>query len=67
MSNSERLNLYDRGFMTIPFEDLKAEMLADPEVKTEYDKLADEFEAVARTLLAEGSKQTQDDVEEGSE
>jgi hypothetical protein len=29
--------------MTIPFEEIKAELLADPEVKGEYDALAPEF------------------------
>jgi hypothetical protein len=32
--------------MTIPFEVIKAEMLADPEVKREYDALAPEFEVL---------------------
>ena len=38
--------------MTIPFEVIKAESLADPEVKREYDALAPEFEALAKKLLA---------------
>jgi hypothetical protein len=38
--------------MTIPFEVIKAESLADPEVKREYDALAPEFEALAKKLRA---------------
>jgi hypothetical protein len=38
--------------MTIPFEEFKAESLADPEVKREYDALAPEFEAYAKKLRA---------------
>ncbi|MGB7986573.1 MAG: hypothetical protein WCF54_15500 [Terracidiphilus sp.] len=38
--------------MTIPFEVLKAQLLANPEVKREYDALAPEFEALAKKLLA---------------
>ena len=38
--------------MTIPFEVIKAELLADPEVKREYDALAPEFEALAKKLQA---------------
>jgi hypothetical protein len=38
--------------MTIPFEVIKAESLADPEVKCEYDALAPEFEALAKKLRA---------------
>jgi hypothetical protein len=33
--------------MTIPFEKLKARLLADPKVKAEYDALAPEFEVAA--------------------
>jgi hypothetical protein len=40
----------DGRFMTIPFEVIKAESLADPEVKREYDALAPEFEALAKKL-----------------
>ena len=36
--------------MTIPFEEIKAESLANPEVKREYDALAPEFEALAAKL-----------------
>jgi hypothetical protein len=36
--------------MTIPFEEIKAESLADPDVKREYDALAPEFEAYAEPL-----------------
>jgi hypothetical protein len=35
--------------MTIPFEVIKAELLANPEVKREYDALAPEFEAYAKS------------------
>ena len=38
--------------MTIPFEELKARLLADPKVKTEYDALAPEFEIAAELLRA---------------
>ncbi len=38
--------------MTIPFEEIEAEWLADPEVKREYDALAPEFEAYAESLRA---------------
>jgi hypothetical protein len=38
--------------MTIPFEKLKARLLANPRVKTEYDALAPEFEIAAE--LREG-------------
>jgi hypothetical protein len=33
--------------MTIPFEKLKARLLANPRVKAEYDALAPEFEIAA--------------------
>jgi hypothetical protein len=42
--------------MTIPFEEIKARLLADPEVQREYDALAPEFEALRESLIA---KQTQ--------
>jgi transcriptional regulator with XRE-family HTH domain len=35
----------------IPFETLKAELLADPEVRAAYDAMADDFE-MARELIA---------------
>lgn len=38
--------------MTIPFEEFKATLLADPEVKAEYDALAPEFEISAELLRA---------------
>jgi hypothetical protein len=38
--------------MTIPFEEIAAEWLADPEFKREYDALAPEFEALAKKLQA---------------
>ncbi len=34
--------------MTIPFEKLKARLLANPKVKAEYDALAPEFEICRR-------------------
>ncbi|MGD0681400.1 MAG: hypothetical protein ABR990_05045 [Terracidiphilus sp.] len=39
--------------MTIPFEEIKAQWLADPEVKRECDALAPEFEAYAKKLRAQ--------------
>src|SRR5439155_27351501 len=38
--------------MTIPFETLKARLLANPKVKAEYDALAPEFEIAAELLRA---------------
>ena len=38
--------------MTIPFEKLKARLLANPKVKAEYDALAPEFEISAELLRA---------------
>ena len=38
--------------MTIPFDVIKEELLADPEVKREYDALAPEFEFSAELLRA---------------
>ena len=38
--------------MTIPFEEVKAELLADPKVKAEYDALAPEFEISFELLNA---------------
>ncbi len=38
--------------MTIPFEEIKAELLADPKVKAEYEALAPEFEISAELLQA---------------
>ena len=38
--------------MTIPFDKLKARLLADPKVKSEYDALAPEFEISAELLKA---------------
>ena len=38
--------------MTIPFEEIKAELLADPKVKAEYDALAPEFEIAMELLHA---------------
>ena len=38
--------------MTIPFEKFKANLLANPEVRGEYDALAPEFEALAKKLRA---------------
>jgi hypothetical protein len=39
--------------MTIPFEKLKARLLANPKVRAEYEALAPEFEIAAE--LPEGS------------
>jgi len=38
--------------LTIPFEEIAARWLADPEFKREYDALAPEFEALAKKLQA---------------
>jgi predicted transcriptional regulator len=38
--------------MTIPFEKLKARLLANPKVRAEYDALAPEFEIAAELLRA---------------
>ena len=38
--------------MTIPFDKLKAHLLANPEVKAEYDALAPEFEISAELVRA---------------
>jgi predicted transcriptional regulator len=38
--------------VTIPFEEFKARLLADPEVKAEYDALAPEFEIAAELVQA---------------
>ena len=38
--------------MTIPFEEIERRLLADPEVKREYDALAPEFEIAAELLRA---------------
>jgi ribosome-binding protein aMBF1 (putative translation factor) len=40
------------GHVTIPFEKLKARLLANPKVKAEYDALAPEFEIAAELLRA---------------
>jgi hypothetical protein len=40
------------GHMTIPFEKLKARLLASPKVRTEYDALAPEFEIATELLRA---------------
>lgn len=44
--------------MTIPFEEIKARLLADPEVQREYDALAPEFEALAESLAAKQAQAT---------
>ena len=38
--------------MTIPFEEIKARLLANPEVRAEYDALAPEFEIAAELVKA---------------
>jgi ribosome-binding protein aMBF1 (putative translation factor) len=38
--------------MTIPFEDFKARLLANPKVKAAYDALAPEFEISAELIKA---------------
>jgi hypothetical protein len=44
--------LAEENYMTIPFEEIKARLLADHEVQREYDALAPEFEALAESLTA---------------
>jgi hypothetical protein len=38
--------------LTIPFKEIADKWLADPEVKHEYDALAPEFEAIAKSIRA---------------
>jgi ribosome-binding protein aMBF1 (putative translation factor) len=38
--------------MTVPFNKLKARLLANPEVRAEYDAIAPEFEIAAELLKA---------------
>ena len=38
--------------MTIPFEEIKARLLANPKVKAEYESLAPEFEISAELVRA---------------
>jgi ribosome-binding protein aMBF1 (putative translation factor) len=38
--------------VTIPFDEFKARLLADPAVRTEYDALAPEFEIATELLRA---------------
>jgi len=38
--------------MTIPFEEFKAELLADPQVRAEYEALAPEFEIAVELIQA---------------
>ncbi len=38
--------------MTIPFEELKAELLANPEVRAEYDALENEYAIAAELIRA---------------
>ena len=38
--------------MTIPFEEIKAEWMKDPEFKAEYDRLAPEFEISTELIRA---------------
>ena len=44
--------LQERHLRTIPFENLKARLLANPKVKAEYDTLAPEFEIAVELLRA---------------
>jgi hypothetical protein len=46
---------YGGDCMIIPFEEFEARLLADTEVKREYDALAPEFEAYAESLRARKS------------
>jgi ribosome-binding protein aMBF1 (putative translation factor) len=46
--------------MTIPFEKLKARLLANPKVKAEYDALAPEFEiSVVKARMRAGLSQAE--------
>jgi hypothetical protein len=47
LRNRARIAASKGGHMTIPFEKLKARLLANPKVKAEYDALAPEFEIAA--------------------
>ena len=38
--------------MTIPFEEIKAELLADPKVKAAYDAMAPEFDIAMELIRA---------------
>lgn len=42
--------------MAIPFSDMKAELLEDPEVRAAYDALAPEFEQAATIIAARAAK-----------
>jgi hypothetical protein len=44
--------------MTIPFEEIKKRLLADPEVQREYDALAPEFDALAKSIAAKQAEGT---------
>lgn len=44
--------------MTIPFEEIKKGLLADPEVQREYDALAPEFDALAKSIAAKRTQGT---------
>jgi hypothetical protein len=44
--------------MTIPFEEIKKRLLADPEVQRAYDALAPEFNALAKSIAAKQAKRT---------
>ncbi|MGL6061436.1 MAG: helix-turn-helix domain-containing protein [Bradyrhizobium sp.] len=50
--NRARVAASGGDHMTIPFEKLKARLLANPKVKAEYDALAPEFEIAAELLRA---------------
>jgi hypothetical protein len=45
--------------MTVPFEELAAKWLAEPEVQREYDALAPEFEALAESIRTKMAKQSE--------
>jgi ribosome-binding protein aMBF1 (putative translation factor) len=46
------VRIWKGNHMTIPFEKVKARLLANPKVKAEYDALAPEFEIAAELLRA---------------
>jgi hypothetical protein len=56
--HSSRMDTFTGAPVTIPFEEIKKRLLADPEVRREYDALAPEFDALARSIAAKQTKRT---------
>lgn len=52
LGDRARVTASKGGYITIPFEKLKARLLNNPKVKAEYDALAPEFEIAAELLRA---------------